>query len=276
MTANNNKVAGAGTDGPRADALITVLGRHQQQLIDLLEQGDMNGAGALISELYESRDQILYKEVGRLTRALHNSLRDFHLDIGLQSHSDVKNELSEMADARSRLDYVIELTEEAANTTMDRVDECLPLAQRLSNEAQSLEEALRAQPNDGEQALDGRVAGLLQATQQDSGRLQTLLNEIMVAQGFQDLSGQVIKRVIALVNDVEQSLVKLVRLASAVEAAAGIRPSTADAARAAIIDPDADAARKIRAEGPLMKKAGNTDVVSGQDDVDDLLSSLGF
>lgn len=219
---------------------------------------------------------MLYSEVGRLTRALHNSIRDFHLDIGLDGHEEVRDELCGIADARSRLDYVISMTEEAATTTMDKVDDCLPLAQRLADEAQGLCDAWNERQSADGSPVHDRVAGLLQRTVEDSAVLQERLNEIMMAQGYQDLSGQIIKRVITLVSDVEQSLVRLVKLASNVEAAAGIVLNKPE--EAAENDPDGAEERKIRAEGPAMKQNGNTaeNVVSGQDDVDELLSSLGF
>ena len=83
-----------------------------------------------------------------------------------------------------------------------------------------------------------------------------------MAQGFQDLSGQVIKRVIGLVSDVEKSLVNLVKLASSVEEVAGIERVVQ------VNDPKDESERRLRAEGPQTK--ASQDVVSGQDDVDDL------
>lgn len=280
MTDNTDReVPGVVPEAVDREAFTRGLEENRRMLISLLEQGEISLAGDLISELQGRRDQVLYSEVGRLTRALHNSIRDFHLDISIEGHPRVKDELSEIADARSRLDYVIQMTEEAATTTMDRVDECLPMAQRLSEEARSLKQAWQ----DGAQGDPARdkVAGLLHMTVNDSQILQERLNEIMMAQGYQDLSGQIIKRVIELVNDVEQSLVRLVKLAATVEEAAGLAaaPSPGEAQAQAAENGRADKDdRKIRAEGPSMKRDGDDtpDVVSGQDDVDELLSSLGF
>lgn len=276
MTEEQKAGAAAGPRQPDREAFTRALEENSGVLISLLEQGDMTTAGDLISELQGRRDQVLYSEVGRLTRALHNAIRDFHLDIGLEEHKEVQDELSGIADARSRLDYVIRMTEEAATTTMDKVDDCLPLAQRLAEEAQGLRDAWNEQQDENGSAVHGRVAGLLQTTVDDSTVLQDRLNEIMMAQGYQDLSGQIIKRVIGLVSDVEQSLVRLVKLASSVEAAAGIGPAEADGAAGS--DRQSEDERKIRAEGPAIRRDGDSaqDVVSGQDDVDELLSSLGF
>lgn len=277
MTEQRKAVAGADAPQPDREAFTQALKENSGVLISLLQQGDITTAGDLITELQGRRDQVLFSEVGRLTRALHNAIRDFHLDIGLEQHKAVQDELSGIADARSRLDYVIRMTEEAATTTIDKVDDCLPLAQRLADEAQGLREAWTAQQGESGSAMHGRVAGLLQRTVDDSAVLQGKLNEIMMAQGYQDLSGQIIKRVISLVSDVEQSLVRLVKLASSVEAAAGIAPEPAQD-EAAESDRQSEDERKIRAEGPAMQRDGKTaqGVVSGQDDVDELLSSLGF
>ncbi len=227
----------------------------------------------------EQKNELLYREVGRLTRALHNALRDFHLDIGLKGFSAVEQELSEIADARTRLDYVIRLTEDAANTTMDKVDEATPLVQALSTEAHSvLPEWKRLNVGQADAVIDPalaeRVTALLDRSAGNGDKLQSILAEIMIAQSYQDLSGQVIKRVISLVSDVEKSLVRLIRIAGNVEDIAGIASEPRVTATEKS-DSQTEDARKIRAEGP-QTRSGNKAVVSGQDDVDELLSSLGF
>lgn len=88
------------------------------------------------------------------------------------------------------------------------------------------------------------------------------MNEVMMAQDFQDLTGQIITRVIELVEEVEGNLVELVRLT-------GERIAT-------VPDQKDDRAEEIKAEGPHVPGLGDSKVVNGQDDVDDLLSSLGF
>ncbi len=276
--------AGDILDGADAatNAMTEDLRERTRELLRKLDEGDIGAANHLIRDLNTARDETLYLEVGRLTRGLHNAIRDFHLDIGLNGHSRVKNEISEIQDAASRLNYVINLTEDAANTTMDMVEAGGPIVQALAEEASGLREdwAAYRQKTDsapGQERLYERVDALLDRTVHDASSLHQRLNEILIAQGYQDLSGQVIKRVIALVNDVEQSLVRLVRLASNVEAVAGLssqrRDGTQASAGIAAAEPVDDGA--LRAEGPQMKNSKNN-VVSGQDDVDDLLSSLGF
>ncbi|MES3006141.1 MAG: protein phosphatase CheZ [Pseudomonadota bacterium] len=268
--------AGQTCDG--SDAITEALRERTHELLRKLDEGDISAAHSLIRDLNTARDETLYLEVGRLTRGLHNAIRDFHLDIGLNGHSKVHNEISEIQDAASRLNYVINLTEDAANTTMDMVEAGGPIVQALAEEASNLKEDWAAfrgqgQPVSGQEGLYARVDALLERTVHDASSLHHRLNEILVAQGYQDLSGQVIKRVIALVNDVEQSLVRLVKLASNVEAVVGVGAPRRDNAGLAVGEPEDDSA--LRAEGPQMKNSKNN-IISGQDDVDDLLSSLGF
>lgn len=258
-----------------AENFTAALRERTQALMLSLEDNDMASASELIRQINVARDETLYLEVGRLTRALHNAIRDFHLDIGLQANAQVEHELSEMADARSRLGYVIRMTEDAANQTMDKVDEAAPMAQAMVDESRSLQHdwqhflASQDTVSPAHAELFARVDAHLQQVSVNGQGIHSRLTDILMAQGYQDLSGQVIKRVIELVSDVEQSLVRLVKLASSVEAVAGIQ---------APVRPAAATGEKnsIKAEGPQMNPSGNKDVVSGQDDVDELLSSLGF
>jgi chemotaxis protein CheZ len=238
------------------------------ELIQCLQADDMEGAIAIIQHINLGREHTLYQEVGRLTRALHNALKDFHLEIGLDGRLDVSNELSEMVDARSRLNYVIEMTEEAANTTMDNVDSASPRVQRLIERCDQVQELWakeRASSDDSEYSAVSRLLGMISS---ESKHVQQHLQNILLAQGFQDLSGQVIRRVINLVRDVEESLVRLVKLASEVEQAAGIDSVALT-----------EVHRKetnVSEEGPYVEGVSRGDVVNDQDEVDELLSSLGF
>ena len=258
-----------------AENFTMALRDRTRALMSSLEGNDLASASELIRQINLTRDETLYHEVGRLTRALHNALRDFHLDIGLHASAKVEHELSEMVDARSRLNYVIKMTEDAANLTMDRVDEANPLVQTLvdnSSEMQGDWQAFIARQTTesaDQLALFGRVDAFLSKVANDGQGIHRRLTDILMAQGYQDLSGQVIKRVIELVSDVEKSLVRLVKLASSVEAVAGIQSPVN-------VRTQLDAQQRIKAEGPQLSTASKKDVVSGQDDVDELLSSLGF
>jgi len=273
-TATDAETAALAAAGAKSftDALLA----RKQGLLEALQRDDMAAVADHIHQINHARDETLYFEVGRLTRALHNALRDFHLEIGLHSNAEVKHELSEMADARSRLNYVISMTEDAANQTMDRVDEAAPMLQQLIDGSESIQKQWQEfcthnhDVNPASLALFEQLQRFLQKISVDGQGIHQRLTDILMAQGYQDLSGQVIKRVIELVSDVEQSLVRLVKLASNVEEVAGIKQTGNDDKN------DRDDKHRIRAEGPQINQQNNQDVMSGQDDVDDLLSSLGF
>lgn len=116
------------------DELESSLKTHAQALLASLEQGKFGDAVQLIHELNKARDRGLYLEVGKLTRELHNSIVDFKLDPRVP-HAQ---EISEIADATERLDYVVQMTERAANRTMDLVEQSAPMVNDLSGEARQL------------------------------------------------------------------------------------------------------------------------------------------
>ena len=119
--------------------------------------------------------------------------------------------------------------------------------------------------------LARRVEGFLSRSEQDNRTVSSNLNDILLAQDYQDLTGQVIKRVTQLVTEVESNLLKLVLMAGQVDRFAGIEHD-----REAILSEKDPQKHLAKGEGPQIHADKREDVVSGQDDVDDLLSSLGF
>jgi chemotaxis protein CheZ len=229
-----------------------------RSLVSHLEAGNEQDAGLVIAELTGFRDDTLFQEVGRLTRELHDSINSFVMDARL---ADIAQ--NEMPNAAERLRYVIATTEQAANTTLGAVEDSLPLADSLRSDAHHLADQWarfnsRQLSVDGFRELSGELSRFLTLTQTNSEALHDKLSEVLMAQGYQDLTGQVIRKVISLVNDVEVKLVQLVRLSgNRGKPAAAVESDTA-------------------AQGPVVPGVDHGDVVNGQDDVDDLLSSLGF
>jgi chemotaxis protein CheZ len=243
-----------------------ILRNQADRLKSLVDQGDLAGALGIISELNQTRDKTLFQEVGRLTRTLHESIRNFHIDAQDQVTQD---EISKIEDASDRLAYVVEMTNKAANKTLDLVEETMPIASSLSAEAQQLQEdwgrlQRKEMKPDEFRDLSGRIGVFLNRLCDDTQRLNHNLSNILLAQDFQDLTGQVINRVTGLVKEVEHNLVNLVRMAGQVDKITGTVHQ--------IEKVDAG----ITGEGPQIHHDKRPDVVSGQDDVDDLLSSLGF
>src|SRR5690606_7889154 len=114
--------------------LETSLMHTARQLMDSLENRQFGEAVQIINELNKVRDRGLYHEVGKLTRELHSAIVNFQLDPRLPHATEV----SQITDATERLNYVVTMTEDAANRTMDLVEQSAPLVNDIRTEAQSL------------------------------------------------------------------------------------------------------------------------------------------
>lgn len=253
----------------KSEGLVNVfeetLKEQANKLKSLVDSGDLSGALSIISELNETRDKTLYQEVGRLTRTLHESIRNFHIDM----HNSENEEFSKIEDASDRLAYVVDMTNKAANKTLDLVEETMPLAASVREEAKILKDEWarlqRKEMKPGEfRELTTRMGVFLSDLSKDSDKVCSNLSDILLAQDFQDLTGQVINKVTGLVKEVEENLVNLVRMAGQVDKITG----TVHEVQQEEIT--------IEGEGPQIHADKRDDMVSGQDDVDDLLSSLGF
>lgn len=246
------------------------LRQQSDRLKDALDSGDMNRALKVVADIGSARDQKLYQEVGRLTRSLHESIRNFQIDA---HNSEQVEALSKMGDASDRLDYVVEMTSRAANKTLDLVEHTMPMASRIKEDAEAIrKEWARLRRREMKPAefreLYGRIDLFLDRLSHDSDKVYGSLSDILMAQDFQDLTGQVIQKVTTLVKEVEESLVRLMVMASSVDQITG---TVHDDLRKDQPESDIN-----KGQGPQIKAAEREDTVSSQDDVDDLLSSLGF
>jgi chemotaxis protein CheZ len=238
------------------------------ELMNQVNAGDYGKAMALISDLSEVRDQSLYREVGRLTRSLHEAIRNFQIDPQSQEQQEA---LSMMSDASDRLEFVVQMTSKAANRTMDLAEDAMPRVITMRDQAKALREdwqrLRRREIAPAEfRELYVRIDQFFTTTADDTDAIYGSLSEILLAQDFQDLTGQVIQKVTTLVKEVEENLLSLVVMASHVDQMTG---TVHEHAKQEQTSPE-------NGEGPQMRAAERADVVSGQDDVDDLLSSLGF
>jgi len=229
-------------------------------LVASLEAGDESEAGRLIDSLSlgSGKDE-LFIEVGRLTRELHDAINGFLLDARISDMTNV-----EIPDAKERLKYVITMTQQSADRTLTAVENSLPLVEVMEKRAAALFEEwnklrMRMLSKDEFKGLSDDLADFLHSTQEDANSLHDSLSEVLMAQDFQDLTGQIIRKVIDLVHDVEEKLVKLVRITG----------SKLDEGKASSHEKEALA-------GPAIPGLDQGDQVTSQDDVDDLLSSLGF
>ncbi|PTC00870.1 protein phosphatase [Thalassospira xiamenensis] len=235
-----------------------------QELVALLEQGKQEEADAYLGDIVKVQHDELFTSVGRLTRDLHDSLQEFHVDPRIETLME-----DELPDAKNRLNYVIQRTEDAANRTMNAVEASLPIAEQMHNQVGTILPVWdRLMSNDIElsefKQLCHDVDAFVRESGQHAAHLQGLLTEVLMAQDYQDITGQVIRKVIDLVQDVEQNLIELLKVF-------GKREDSSTKADKEKAKPD-----NIGAEGPIIDPEQRDDVVQGQDEVDDLLSSLGF
>lgn len=243
-----------------------------KQLVAFLENGEQFQAQTLLKQITLVDHDEIFGEVGKLTRQLHDSLQSFQLDTKLFA---LTNE--SIPDAKKRLQHVIEMTEDAANKTMDAVEASLPIADNLQTGLTSIEPSWdKLMTRDlklGEfKSLCHELNAFILQAKSDSNKLNELLTEVLMAQGFQDLTGQVIRRVIELVHEVEDSLINVLTVFSRSSEQIALE-QTALSQQQQIVG-ESDLADKP--EGPVLDAKTRDDVVSNQDEVDDLLSSLGF
>lgn len=197
----------------------------------------------------------MFSHIGQLTRKLHDTLRELGLDKSLEKAA------SEIPDARDRLSYVATMTEQAAERTLNALDVAKPLQDGISEEARNLSaqwDKLFANQLSVEEFknLVGNTRAHLNTTVDHSSQISNQLLEIMMAQDFQDLTGQVIKKILTMSKDMEQHLLDFLLMFS--PQGGGKHEDTS------------------LLNGPVINADGRSDVVTNQEQVDDLLESLGF
>ncbi len=197
----------------------------------------------------------VYNRLGQMTRQLHDSLRELGLDAALQ------DALQAMPDARERLDYIALMTEQAASRVLNATDIARPLQDRVEHGAQALharwDKLFAGEVSVDEfRRLSGDTRDFLAQTESDSRAVNAQLMAIMMAQDFQDLTGQVIKRILSAAQTLEVQLLQVL-----LETA----PPAVKAERAGSL-----------MNGPVTDDKARDDVVTSQGQVDDLLESLGF
>ena len=197
----------------------------------------------------------VYTRLGQMTRQLHDSLHELGLDAALQ------DAVHAMPDTRERLDYIALMTEQAASRVLNATDIARPLQDRVQHGAQALhvrwEKVFAGELSVDEfRLLSGETRDFLAQTESDSCAINAQLMAIMMAQDFQDLTGQVIKRILNAAQTLEAQLLQVL-----LETA----PPAVKAERAGNL-----------MNGPVTDGKAGGDVVTSQGQVDDLLESLGF
>ena len=190
----------------------------------------------------------VFRQLGAITRQLHDTLSQLGVMPKLQTAA------LGLPDARSRLNYIARKTGEAADKVLDSVDHAKVEQASIAQATRDIAQAIVANPVRA--VASGSVINFVSDIEAATSRIDTHLTDIMLAQDFHDLTGQVVAKVVALASDLEDSLVKLL-----IQAAP---PDQAHRFAASVL------------HGPVVKFEGRSDVVSNQGEVDDLLASLGF
>jgi chemotaxis protein CheZ len=209
----------------------------------------------------EHENKGMYERLGGIVRLLHDSLRELGYDKALTEAS------SQITDAQDRLEYVATLTEQAANKVLNTLDEGMPAQDNLSKQAKDMEgrwaDLFAGKLSiDQFKALAGDSRGFAQAVSEATEAEKARLLEIMMAQDFQDITGQLIKKVVKITQTVENDLAQLLR----------------DSA-------PPDVKEKLAQKQAVQEQEKPAELMSGpsvptaaldQDSVDDLLADLGF
>lgn len=243
-----------------------------QTLLAHIEAGDRDAVSETLDDLTRLRETELFREVGKLTRELHEALKSFRTDNRL---GDLV--ASEIPDAQDRLNHVIELTEDSAHRTLTALEESLETLSEVGQQGRDLAAEWqrfrqRSMSTDEFRQFSRQLDGFFERLQTDTDAVHSKLTDALMAQDYQDITGQIIRRVMKLVKEVEDGLVSLLSISGQQRTS----ESQTDADNRESDKGQKAAAASSELEGPQVPGHENDTAVSGQDEVDDLLSSLGF
>jgi chemotaxis protein CheZ len=236
-------------------------------LSEALRGNDEAAFFAAVDHIVRMREPQTITEIRRLTGDLQKALERFSIESRLADIAE-----NEIPDARSRLAHVIKMTDEAAHRTLDLVEQSGPLAERTAREAGALIDSLKTyRDRPSGSGFEGAVRSIdaflpvvravqafLPAARTDSEQIRKNLADVLLAQGYQDLTGQIIRSVIKLVEELEEALASLTKLSG-------------DFVEHATLGESPD-----KGHGPVVPGVTKGEVASGQTDVDELLSGLGM
>lgn len=232
------------------DVILRICQQHVEDLTQSLQNQDIVGAFSAIGQMHAAREESIYHALGTLTRGLNTAIVNFSVDEHGKAY--LQHDTEGVAPVTSQLENVVRMSEESARTTLNVLDDTLPLVQRMRSAAQSY------------QGDPSKVPGLLEQQCADLAALESNLMNIMMAQTYQDLAGQAIRKVNGILGTLQTDLVALLTFATRVKSISEPPPVRQPVlTEAAVADEPVEAA--VPGDGPL-----------SQDAVNDLLSSLGF
>ena len=208
----------------------------------------MEDIEALVPEQGAMASPEVFQQLGSITRLLHDTIQQLGVMPKLQVAADG------LPDARSRLSYIATKTAAAADKVLNSVEQAKAEHAAIADQTRILAAALLADPVKA--VASGAVFNFVNDVESRTRVIDNHLTDIMMAQDFHDLTGQVVAKVVGLANELEDSLVKLLVQV--------VPPDQREK-----VDPNV-------LHGPVVNPEGRTDVVTNQGEVDDLLASLGF
>jgi chemotaxis protein CheZ len=219
------------------------------------EERNEKALNAAVARFAAARGEAVTTQVRRVAIGLQFALDHFQTDSKLADLAQ-----RQVPDARLRLAHVLRLTDDAAHRTMDLIERSCPLAERASAEATRLM-ALQSECVDGQQR-GPQLSAFLTEMATSMGAVRSNLAEVLMVQGYQDLSGQIIRGVMKLIQELELALTELLRIAGPEKI------ETGKTAASAVDD-------LATSQGPVVPGIPQPTAVSDQQDVDALLLKLG-
>lgn len=257
-----NSLAGSNLFKP-----VEVVGFKEKanQLMGYLQGNDLESALRCINEINCINNEHVHTVLGKITRGLHSAISDLNLSTA--------NNQSEKNKTRAGLDYVIEVTSNAAKKTLDMTEATHQHLQTLNagqDRMVSLVASLKLSPQAAEQqALLAQLDSALAANSATLQNVSRNTTEIVIAQNFQDLTSQSITKAIRIITDVESSLIALTQHTNLLKQLSLISTSP-DLLESSVTTELKHNLEMIETTPPV--ESEHLD----QDDVDNLLSSLGF
>jgi len=239
-----------------------------ESLAEALRTDDETAFFAAVDHIVQLRDPGMFTQLRKLTGGLQQALERFSIESRLADIAE-----NEIPDARARLSHVMRMTDEAAHRTLDLVEQSGPLAERTARQATALIEQMTGYRNRTAEmrGFEGVVRSLdaflplvrameafLPAARADSELIRRNLADVLLAQGYQDLTGQIIRSVMKLVEELESTLSNLAKLSGDVVEHATLGE------------------RSGAGHGPAVPGVTKGEVAAAQTEVDALLSGLGM
>ncbi len=226
---------------------------------EAIKAGNVEKSNQLIGELTTLRESTLFQELGKLTREIHESINAFGDD---QRVAELAEE--DIPDAKERLNFIVTKTDEAAHRTMTNAEETVDIVNIFNDKSKDMHARWKNFKSQEMSKTDfltltDDIDQFLSSISDESDRVKDKMTDIMMAQDYQDLTGQMIKQVTNMVQEIEGKLVRLVAITGS-----------------KISNNKEQSKDGTMAHGPQLASANKEEVATNQDEVDDLLASLGF